>query len=67
MEQAPVLSRPIARSYFGPGLIGHMIIAKYMDHQPIYRQCQQAAREGVDLSESTVCDVIVGRINCCAH
>lgn len=60
MAQAPAPSRPIARSYFGPGLIGHMIIAKYMDHQPIYRQCQQAAREGVELSESTVCDVIGG-------
>ncbi|NDY84505.1 IS66 family transposase, partial [Orrella sp. NBD-18] len=60
MAQAPAPSRPIARSYFGPGLIGHMIIAKYMDHQPIYRQCQQASREGVELSESTVCDVIGG-------
>jgi transposase len=60
MAQAPAASRPIARSYFGPGLIGHMIIAKYMDHQPIYRQCQQAAREGVELSESTVCDVMGG-------
>lgn len=60
MAQAPAPSRPIARSYFGPGLIGHMIIAKYMDHQPIYRQCQQAAREGVELSESTVCDVMGG-------
>jgi transposase len=60
MAQAPAPSRPIARSHFGPGLIGHMIIAKYMDHQPIYRQCQQAAREGVELSESTSCDVIGG-------
>ncbi len=60
MAQAPAPSRPIARSYFGPGLIGHIIIAKYMDHQPIYRQCQQAAREGVELSESTVCDVMGG-------
>ena len=60
MAQAPAPSRPIARSSFGPGLIGHIIIAKYMDHQPIYRQCQQAAREGVELSESTVCDVIGG-------
>ena len=60
MAQAPAPSRPIARSYFGPGLISHVIVSKYMDHMPIYRQCQQAAREGVDLSESTVGDVIGG-------
>lgn len=42
--QAPAPSRPIARSYFGPGLISHVIVSKYMDHMPIYRQCQQAAR-----------------------
>ena len=60
MAQAPAPSRPIARCYFGPGLICHVIVSKYMDHQPIYRQCQQMARVGVDLSESTVGDVIGG-------
>ena len=60
MTQAPAPSRPIARSYFGPGLISHVIVSKYMDHLPIYRQCQQAAREGVELSESTVGDVVGG-------
>ena len=60
MAQAPAPSRPIARSYFGPGLISHVIVSKYMDHMPIYRQCQQATREGVELSESTVGDVVGG-------
>ena len=60
MAQAPAPSRPIARSYFGPGLISHVLVSKYMDHMPIYRQCQQAAREGVELSESTVGDVVGG-------
>jgi transposase len=60
MAQAPAPSRPIARSYFGPGLISHVIVSKYMDHMPIYRQCQQAAREGIELSESTVGDVVGG-------
>ena len=58
IAQSDAPTRPIPRSYFGAGLISHLIIAKYMDHQPIYRQCQQAAREGVDLSESTIADVI---------
>ena len=60
MAQAPAPSRPIARSSFGPGLIGHIIVAKYMDHLPIYRQCQQAEREGIEFSESTVGDMIGG-------
>ena len=60
MAQAAAPSRPIARSYFGPGLISHVIVSKYMDHLPIYRQCQQADREGVELSESTVGDVVGG-------
>lgn len=60
MAQAPAPSRPIARSYFGPGLISHVIVSKYVDHMPIYRQCQQAAREGIELSESTVGDVVGG-------
>ena len=60
MAQASAPSRPIARSYFGPGLMSHVIVSKYMDHLPIYRQCQQAAREGVELSESTVGDVVGG-------
>lgn len=60
MAQAPAPSRPIARSSFGPGLIGHIIVAKYVDHLPIYRQCQQAEREGIEFSESTVGDMIGG-------
>jgi transposase len=60
MAQAPAPSRPIARGSFGPGLISHVIISKYMDHLPIYRQCQRALREGVDLSESTLGGVVGG-------
>ncbi|SMC31181.1 IS66 family transposase [Polynucleobacter kasalickyi] len=60
MAQAPAPSRPIARSSFGPGLMSHVIISKYMDHLPIYRQCQQALREGIELSESTLGDVVGG-------
>jgi len=58
LTQANAPTRPIPKSYYGPGLISHLIIGKYMDHQPIYRQCRQAAREGVELSESTIGDVI---------
>ncbi|WP_449393262.1 IS66 family transposase [Eoetvoesiella caeni] len=60
MAQAPAPSRPIARSFAGPGLLSHVVVAKYLDHQPLYRQCQIYERENVSLSESTVGDWVGG-------
>ena len=60
MEQAPAISRPIARSYAGPGLLSRVMTSKYLDHQPLYRQVQIYAREGVELSESTLGDWVGG-------
>lgn len=60
MAQAPAPSRPIARSVAGPGLLSHIMVSKYLDHQPLYRQCQIAAREGVEHSESTLGDWVGG-------
>ncbi len=56
MAQAPAPSRPIARSYAGPGLLAHVFVSKYADHLPLYRQCRIYEREGVDLSENTLAD-----------
>lgn len=60
IAQAPAPSRPIARSFAGPGLLSHVMISKYLDHQPLYRQCQIYERENVSLSESTVGDWVGG-------
>jgi transposase len=60
MAQAPAPSRPIARSFAGPGLLSHVMVSKYLDHQPLYRQCQIYERENVSLSESTVGDWVGG-------
>jgi transposase len=60
MAQAPAPSRPIARSFAGPGLLSHVMVSKYLDHQPLYRQCQIIGRENVDLSESTMGDWVGG-------
>ena len=54
--QADAPSRPIARGLAGPGLLAHVLIAKYCDHQPLYRQSQIYAREGLDLDRSTLAD-----------
>jgi len=56
MAQAAAPSRPIARSYAGPALLAHIMTSKYQDHLPLYRQAQIYAREGVQLSESTLGD-----------
>ena len=54
--QAEAPSRPIARGLAGPGLLAHVLIAKYCDHLPLYRQSQIYAREGLDLDRSTLAD-----------
>ena len=52
--QAPAPSRPIARGLAGPGLLAHVLVSKYADHLPLYRQSEIYAREGVDLDRSTL-------------
>jgi hypothetical protein len=51
---SPPPSRPIQRGLDGPGLLGHVLVAKYADHLPLYRQSEIYAREGVDLDRSTL-------------
>ena len=52
--QAPAPSRPIDRGLAGPGLLAHVLTAKFADHTPLYRQSEIYAREGVDLDRSTL-------------
>ena len=52
--QAPMPSLPIERGRPGPGLLAHVLVAKYADHLPLYRQSGIYAREGVDLERSTL-------------
>jgi transposase len=54
ISQANAPSRPLARSYAGPNLLAHVLTSKYGDHLPLYRQCEIFAREGADLSRSTL-------------
>jgi transposase len=58
--QAPAPSRPIARGLAGPGLLAQVMVAKYCDHQPLYRQSAIYARHGVELSRSTLADWVAG-------
>jgi transposase len=56
IAQAPAPSLPIERGLAGPGLLAHVLVAKYADHQPLYRQAEIYARAGVDLDRSTLAD-----------
>ena len=54
--QAEAPSRPVEHGLAGPGLLAHVLVAKYADHLPLYRQSEIYAREGVDLECSTLAD-----------
>jgi transposase len=56
INQAPLPSRPIERGRPGPGLLAHVLVSKYADHLPLYRQSAIYGREGVELERSTLSD-----------
>jgi transposase len=56
ITQAAAPSRPVQRGMAGPGLLAHVLVGKYADSLPLYRQCQIYAREGVALERSTLTD-----------
>jgi len=61
ITQPPMPDLPIERGRPGPALLAHILVAKYDDHLPLYRQSEIYAREGVELTRSTLCDW-VGRM-----
>lgn len=58
--QAPAPVRPIARGVAGPALLAHVLVSKYADHLPLYRQSRIFARDGIDLDRSTLADWVGG-------
>ena len=58
--QAEAPSRPIERGLAGPGLLAHVLVSKYCDHLPLYRQSEIYARQGVELERSTLADWVGG-------
>uniref|UniRef100_UPI00374D0DEC IS66 family transposase n=1 Tax=Kordiimonas aquimaris TaxID=707591 RepID=UPI00374D0DEC len=56
IKQAPAISLPIEKGKPGPGLLANVLVSKYADHLPLYRQSGIYAREGVDLSRNTMAD-----------
>jgi transposase len=60
ISQAAAPSRVLAKRYAGAGLLAHVLTSKYADHLPLYRQSEIYAREGVELSRSTLADWVGG-------
>ena len=60
IHQAPAPERPIAKGLATPGLLAHVIVSKYCDHLPLYRQSQIFARQGVKLNRSTLANWVGG-------
>jgi transposase len=56
IAQAEVPSLPIQRGLATPALLAHVLVAKYADHCPLYRQAEIYARAGVELDRSTLAD-----------
>ena len=51
---APLPKQPIPKSIATPGLLSHVLISKYQDHLPLYRQEQMLTRLGIDIERSTL-------------
>ena len=56
MVQAPMPSLPIPRGLPSAGLLAHVLVSKYCDHLPLYRQSEIYAREGLDLDRGLLAD-----------
>jgi len=58
ISQPPAPFHVIPRGWAGPQLIAMVAFDKYGQHQPLNRQSERIAREGIDLSLSTLADLI---------
>lgn len=53
---APMIERPLPKAIAGPALLANIVIEKYVDHLPLYRQVERFKREGINIAYSTIAD-----------
>ena len=58
ISQAPAPFHVIARGLIGPSLLAMLVFEKFGQHQPLNRQVERYAKEGVPLSLSTLADQV---------
>ena len=56
IAQVPAPTRPVPRGMAGPALLAHILVAKFDDHLPLYRQGEIFSRLGADIPRSTLID-----------
>jgi transposase len=54
--QAPSPDLPIEKGRPGPGLLANVVVSKYLDGLPLYRQSAILAREGIEIERATLAD-----------
>ncbi len=57
---APMIERPLPKAIAGAGLLAQIVIDKYVDHLPLYRQQERFKREGIIIPYSTITDWVTG-------
>jgi transposase len=56
IPKAPAPAMPTPRGRATPATLAHLLVSKYCDHLPLYRQAEIYAREGLELDRSTLGD-----------
>jgi transposase len=57
---APMTERPLPKAIAGAGLLAQIVIDKYVDHLPLYRQMERFKRQGIIIPYSTITDWVSG-------
>lgn len=60
VKQAETPPSPVPGGRFDFGFVAHVVTSKVADHLPLYRQQDVLARAGIELSRSTLCEVMAG-------
>jgi transposase len=56
ITQAPAPAMPTPRGRATPAMLAHLLVSKFCDHIPLYRQSEIYARDGLELDRATLCD-----------
>lgn len=59
IKTAPVPLQAIPKSHAAPGLLSHILVSKFEDHLPLYRQEHILQRIGIDIPRATLCNWVI--------
>lgn len=60
VRTAPVPAKPLPKANASAGLLAHILVSKYADHLPLYRQAQIFKRHDIDIADNTMCNWVIG-------